>query len=134
MVPSRAQKIYKVTNEHQISSQQREIIKLSGTLVNLFYLQVHATKYFQKLKLNHGLLYTWTEDWIIIFLNSISAKLAKYGFTIICRFLYYMNFTKLEGCSSKIEPVLPISILIFKWVWQAQIYSHTLQILVNDRS
>ena len=42
-------------------------------------------------------------------------------------------FTKFGGCSSKIEPATPISILKFKRAWQTQFFSHTLQILVNDR-
>ena len=42
-------------------------------------------------------------------------------------------FTKFGGCSSKIEPVTPILILKFKRAWQTQFFSHTLQILVNDR-
>ena len=42
-------------------------------------------------------------------------------------------FTKFGGCSSKIEPATLISILKFKRVWQTQFFSHTLQILVNDR-
>ena len=42
-------------------------------------------------------------------------------------------FTKFGGCSSKIEPATPILILKFKRVWQTQFFSHTLQILVNDR-
>ena len=41
----------------------------------------------------HGLLYTWTEDWIINFLTFIPAKLTKYDF--ICRFLKDMNFHKI---------------------------------------
>ena len=42
-------------------------------------------------------------------------------------------FTKFGGCSSKIEPAMPILILKFKRAWQTQFFSHTLQILVNDR-
>ena len=42
-------------------------------------------------------------------------------------------FTKFGGCSSKIEPAAPILILKFKRAWQTQFFSHTLQILVNDR-
>ena len=42
-------------------------------------------------------------------------------------------FTKFGGCSSKIEPATPILILKFKRAWQTQFFSHTLQILVNDR-
>ena len=41
--------------------------------------------------------------------------------------------TKFGGCSSKIEPATAILILKFKRVWQTQFFSHTLQILVNDR-
>ena len=65
--------------------------------------------------LDYGLLYTWTGYWIIIFLNSILAKWAKYGFSIICIWI----FTKFGGCSSKTEPATLISILNFKWAWQA---------------
>ena len=81
----------------------------------------------------HRLLYTWTEDWIIFFPNSIPAKSAKYGFTIICRYSKDMNFHKIWKCSSKIEPITPILILKFKRAWQTQFFSHILQILVNDR-
>ena len=42
-------------------------------------------------------------------------------------------FTKFGGCSSKIEPATPISVLKLKRAWQTQFFSHTLQILVNDR-
>ena len=42
-------------------------------------------------------------------------------------------FTKFGGCSSKIELATPILILKFKRAWQTQFFSHTLQILVNDR-
>ena len=42
-------------------------------------------------------------------------------------------FTKFGGCSSKIEPTTPILILKVKRAWQTQFFSHTLQILVNDR-
>ena len=42
-------------------------------------------------------------------------------------------FTKFGVCSSKIEPSRSISILKFKRAWQTQFFSHTLQILVNDR-
>ena len=45
--------------------------------------------------LRHRLLYTWTEDWIIFFPNSMAAKSAKYGFTIICRYSKDMNFHKI---------------------------------------
>ena len=43
----------------------------------------------------HRLLYTWTEDWIIFFPNSIPAKSAQYGFTIICRYSKDMYFHKI---------------------------------------
>ena len=39
------------------------------------------------------------------------------------------NFSKLGGCGSKIDPATPFWILNFKWAWQAQFLSHTLQIL-----
>ena len=42
-------------------------------------------------------------------------------------------FPKFGGFSSKIEPAMPILILKFKRAWQTQFFSHTLQILVNDR-
>ena len=57
--------------------------------------------------LNHGLLYTWTEDSGGFFQILYDCS----GFTIICRFL---KDTKFEGLSSKIEPALPISIWNFK--------------------
>ena len=34
------------------------------------------------------------------------------------------NFLKLQGCGSKIELATPISILKFKWMWQAWFLSH----------
>ena len=42
-------------------------------------------------------------------------------------------FTKFGGFSSKIKPATPILTLKFKRAWQTQSFSHTLQILVNDR-
>ena len=44
---------------------------------------------------SHRLLYTWTEDWIIFFPNSIPAEPAKYVFTIICRYSKDMYFHKI---------------------------------------
>ena len=44
---------------------------------------------------SHRLLYTWTEDCITFFPNSIPTKLAKYGFTIIWRYSKDMNFHKI---------------------------------------
>ena len=43
----------------------------------------------------HRLLYTWTEDWIIVLPNSIPAKSAKYVFTNICRYSKDMTFHKI---------------------------------------
>ena len=41
--------------------------------------------------------------------------------------------TKFGRCSSKIEPATPNLLLKFKRACQTQFFSHTLQILVNDR-
>ena len=39
------------------------------------------------------------------------------------------NLAKLGGRRPKIEPATPISILNFKWTWQAQFFTHTHEIL-----
>ena len=44
---------------------------------------------------SHRLLYTWTEDWIIFFPDSIPAKSANYVLNIICRYSKDMNFHKI---------------------------------------
>ena len=41
-------------------------------------------------------------------------------------------FKKFGGCSSKIRPAMPISILNYQRAWQAIFLSHTLQIFKND--
>ena len=60
---------------------------------------VHTTQFQSNLSylsgFSHRLLYTWTEDWIIFFTNSMLAQSAKYRFTIICRYSNYMNFHKI---------------------------------------
>ena len=48
--------------------------------------------------LSHRLLYTWTEDYIIFFPNFMPAKSAKYGFTIICRYLIWRVWLKNWVC------------------------------------
>ena len=69
-----------------------------------------------------------------IFPNFMQVNLAN---MVLLSFLDIQNiwiFTKFGGCSSKIEPAMPISIINFKWGWQAQFYRPSLRILVNDRS
>ena len=58
----------------------------------------------------------------------------KNDFTIIWTSLKIWIFPKFKGCSSKIEPATPISILNFQRTWQPHFMSHTLQILVKHLS
>ena len=83
--------------------------------------------------LSHRLLYTWTEDWILFFqilYQQCQKNMVLLSFVDIQKICI---FTKFGGCSSKIEPATPILILKFKRAWQTQFFSHTLQILVNDK-
>ena len=41
------------------------------------------------------------------------------------------NFSKFCGCCSKIELAMPISILNFEWMWQAQFYRYLHKTLEN---
>ena len=81
----------------------------------------------------HGLLYTWMEDlgrFFQILCQLIEQNVVLLSFVGIQKICI---FTKFRGCSSKIELATPILILKFKRAWQTQFFSHTLQILVNDR-
>ena len=84
--------------------------------------------------LNQGLLYTWRDSIGTFFATFIIMKIFKNDTNTICRSSKSITFfPKFGGCRSKIEPSTPISILKFKRAWQTQFFSHTLQILVNDR-
>ena len=81
---------------------------------------------------NQGLLYTWTDSLGTVFATFIIMKISKNDDNTIYR--SSKIFTKFEGCGSKIEPMIPISIFIFSRVWQSYILSYALQFFVNGRS
>ena len=55
-------------------------------------MKIGLASYLEDPNLIHRLLFSWMEDCIIFFPNSIRTKSEKYGFNIICRYSKEMNF------------------------------------------
>ena len=66
--------------------------------------------------IDHGLLYTWTEDSGLFFSKSERVGILKSGSNIICTSLKNKHFLfYARGCGTKIKPATPFRNFKFKW-------------------